>query len=552
MDIAGKKRERNALIWAVVTLLIIGTTLSVTTWQSLRRQTEVEEAHLFYTARAVFLAVESSLRRGPVRQGRDHLTPRTVDLFKDLEQGGDVLFVGIIEPSGGGLLTSHSGASIRLPAGMIQTLFDTGSWTGRVDVGGRIAYVYGKELAPARPMHMGMEDPGPVFLVVGIDQEKQLGAYRGFRYNTMLQAIYMPAAALFVWGLAVNFLSRREQARKAVGLERFQAKLLDNLPDGLLTLDAGGVIRAANPAALDILRRTPEELLGRTAEALPAPVAACLASPVGSSIGRRETRLDDLFLEILCLSLNDEPDNALLVLIRDRTHVRRLEAGLAEAEKLAAVGALAAGVAHEVRNPLSSLRGFAQYFVKKLSGRQPEEEYAKTMVREADRLNRVITDLLFLSRPKTLECTEASLVRVLDELGGLLKLELDRKGVALERRLEAEAVYADPESLKQVLLNLLLNSLDALPDNGPPVIVASGRASGGVWIEVRDQGCGMDSEQSGKAFEPFFTAKVGGTGLGLALVKRFMLDHGGGASLVSEPGRGCTVRLVFPPPPGAC
>ena len=143
---------------------------------------------------------------------------------------------------------------------------------------------------------------------------------------------------------------------------------------------------------------------------------------------------------------------------------------------------------------------------------------------------------------------------MLDDIEGLLKLDLDRKGLRLRRDLETDSVYADAEALKQVLLNLLLNSLDAVPDNGPPLAVASGHGPDGVWIEVRDHGCGMNAAQAAKAFEPFFTAKTAGTGLGLALVKRFMLDHGGEASLTTSPGEGCTVTLRFPaaPPLGEC
>ncbi len=557
MDISEKKRERSTLLWAVFTLTVIGVTLSATTWQTLRRQTEVEEAHLFFSARTVFLAVENSLRRGSVREGENHLTRRTLDLFQELEQDGDVRFVGIIDPQGGGLLTApgKETSPVQLPDAVRTGLVQDGTWSGRVKIGDDIAYVYGKQLAPTRPMHMHMMgDAPPVFLLVGIDVDRQLTAYKGFRYTTVLQTIYMTAAALFIWGLTLGFLSRRRQARKAAGLERFQAKLLDNLPDGLLTVDSTGTIRSANPAALAVLRRKPEELLGRLKTDLPEAVAGCLTSPGQASIGRHEVRQGGSHLEIITLDLADDQDNALLVILRDRTQVRRLETRLAEAEKLAAIGELAAGVAHEVRNPLSSLRGFAQYFVKKLAGKAPEEEYAKTMVREADRLNRVITDLLFLAKPKALQCAETSLGAVLDDIEGLLKLDLDRKGLRLRRDLETDSVYADAEALKQVLLNLLLNSLDAVPDNGPPLAVASGHGPDGVWIEVRDHGCGMNAAQAAKAFEPFFTAKTAGTGLGLALVKRFMLDHGGEASLTTSPGEGCTVTLRFPaaPPLGEC
>jgi signal transduction histidine kinase len=297
-------------------------------------------------------------------------------------------------------------------------------------------------------------------------------------------------------------------------------------------------------------------------------------------------------LEVLALPISNDKDNTCMLIIRDRTLLRNLEKSLINAEKLAAVGTLAAGVAHEVRNPLSSLRGFAQYFVKKLAGRSPEEEYAKTMVREADRLNRVITDLLFLSRPKAIAPHQVELASLLREITVLLRFDLEQKHVDIENTLNATHIFADEEALKQALLNLLLNSLDALevrrelngasvslpqfpgaeadrepakadpavrradenpsfpdpPEPAPPgsLFIISGSTAEGTWIDVRDTGCGMTPAQQSQAFEPFFTAKKRGTGLGLALVHRTMLDHGGSAMIISQPGKGCTVRLFFP------
>ena len=596
MEVADKTKERSTVILAVLTLVVIGLSLLVSTYQMFRHQREAEEQHLYLTTRAVLLSVESSVRRGPVREGENRLSPRTADFFQALEQDGDVLFVGVVDPHGDKLLTSplHGSTPITLPAGMIKEMTDSGEWHGRLALGARGAYVYGKRLEPLRGIPASLRDDfgPPGFLVVGVDTERNLSAYKGFRQNVIFQALYILAAALCTWGLGVSFLSRRDQARKAVALELFQAKLLDNLPDGLITLDAEGQVRSANPAALTILRRESREVLGRPASDLPAGIAACVPRDSDAPKGTdwQIVAQDRAQLEVLALPISNDKENACMLIIRDRTQLRTLEKSLADAEKLAAVGELAAGVAHEVRNPLSSLRGFAQYFVKKLAGRTPEEEYAKTMVREADRLNRVITDLLFLSRPKTLAPQTVELAPLLREITTLLRFDLEQRQVTIDSKLNAPRLFADEEALKQALLNLLLNSLDALeskreappppqppvpenmadgdPEESGPVIVHSGAdplfpslpdptpdsplrivsgfAPGGAWIEIQDTGCGMTHEQQAQAFEPFFTAKKRGTGLGLALVQRTMLDHGGSAMIASEPGKGCAVRLFFP------
>ena len=571
MEIADYSKERSRLITVVLTLVVIGLSLLVSTWQTISHQKDAEEQHLYLSTRAVSLAVESSLRRGPVRAGDNRLTSRTEEFFQALEQDGDVLFVGLIDPEGGRLLTSsvHGNSPVELPTPMLMALFETGEWHGRLVLGKRSSYVYGKQLAQQRPVNISdleKEDTTPVYLVVGIDMEKHLGAYRGLRQNVLFQAAYILAAAIFTWSLGLSLLARREQARKAAALERFQVKLLDNLPDGLITLDSTRVIRSANPAALAILGYAPGRLVGRPVSVLPDAISKALAQngtePLAES-GSAESpastwqrvSMNNKHLEMLILPLVDDEDNAHMLILRDRTRLRRLEKSLADAEKLAAIGSLAAGVAHEVRNPLSSLRGFAQYFVKKLQGHQPEEEYAKTMVREADRLNRVITDLLFLARPKPVAPKLVALKPLIAEIQTLLRFDLEQKNLSITPKIGAVKVYADEDALKQTLLNLLLNSLDALdkntaqkdgPNTEPLLVVASGNTPEGTWIEVRDKGCGMSEDQRKHAFEAFFTAKAHGTGLGLALVQRTMLDHGGRVSIASALGQGSTVRLFFP------
>lgn len=616
MEIADKTKERSTVILAVLTLVIIGLTLIMSTLQAFRHQREAEEQHLFLSTRAVLLSIESSVRRTPVREGGNRLSPQTSEFFQALEQDGDVQFVGIIDENGGKLLTSsvHGSADVELPGSMIREMMREGEWHGRLVLGGRGAYVYGKRLKPLRGMHMSLraELGPPGYLVVGVDMDKHLSAYKGFRQNLILQSVYILAAAVITWGLGLSYLSRREQAKKVIVLENFQAKLLDNLPDGLITLGQDEVVRSANPAALAILKREAKDVLGKSVQELPLRLPCCSFEGIeqGKPVGWQHVSHERAHLEILALPLVSKEENSCLLIIRDRTLLRNLEKSLANAEKLAAVGTLAAGVAHEVRNPLSSLRGFAQYFVKKLAGKTPEEEYAKTMVREADRLNRVISDLLFLGRPKAIAPRQVDLETLAREIITLLRFDLEQKNVGIDLQLNARYIFADEDALKQALLNLLLNSLDALetqglsqkngdtavqiplfsgayqtspasgaeedvpgnqihnspslslnvtpdtaPDDGPSLPqlpqgvrlrIVSGCSSGGTWVEVQDAGCGMTQALQKQAFEAFFTAKEQGTGLGLALVQRTMLDHGGSALIASEAGKGCALRLFFP------
>jgi signal transduction histidine kinase len=240
-----------------------------------------------------------------------------------------------------------------------------------------------------------------------------------------------------------------------------------------------------------------------------------------------------------------------LRLIARRTRLHELEQSLAEAEKKAAVGVLAAGVAHEIRNPLAALRGFAQYFAKKFSGVTPDEEYAKTMVREADRLNRVVTDLLYLARDKAVEKQPVNVSRLVSELAELLRFDLESRQVSLTAGIQVDRLMADADSLKQALLNLVLNSLDAFGDSAAPdqparvIRIHSFESAGWIILEVEDNGRGMTEEQKSKAFDAFYSTKAKGTGLGLSLVDKTLREHGGKVLISSEPGKGCKVSLYF-------
>lgn len=467
MEVADRTKERSTVILAVLTLCIIGLTLIIFTLQTFRHQREAEEQHLFLTTRAVLFSVESSIRRTPLREGASQLTPQTAEFFRALEQDGDVLFVGIVNERDGALLGSSGQPrpGVEIPPAVLAEMMREGEWHGRLRIEGRSAYISGKRLKPLRGLHMSLRDElaPPGFLLVGVDMEEHLSSYKRFRRSVLFQGLYILAAALLTWGLGFSYLSRREQARKAVALENFQAKLLDNIPDGLITLGEDGMVRSANPAALKILKSGAKDVLGKHVGKLPISFPVCLAAGGGRARAEWQHISHGLaYLEVLALPLTQDRENSCLLIIRDRTQMRRLEKSLADAEKLAAVGALAAGVAHEVRNPLSSLRGFAQYFVKKLAGRNPEEEYAKTMVREADRLNRVISDLLFLGRPKAIAPREIELEGLVREINSLLRFDLESKNVFIDVRLDAPRMFADPDALKQALLNLILNSLDAL------------------------------------------------------------------------------------------
>ncbi len=237
--------------------------------------------------------------------------------------------------------------------------------------------------------------------------------------------------------------------------------------------------------------------------------------------------------------------------------VRRLEEEVRRKEKLAAVGNLAAGVAHEIRNPLSSIKGYATYFGQRFPEGSDDREAAAVMVREVDRLNRVITDLIGLSRPSDVRPRPVCLENVVAHVMRLIRQDAEQRNVRLEYRTSRRVpnVLVDSERMGQALLNLCLNALDAMPDGGRMTLVIA-KAKRRVCLMVRDTGKGIDPAAMAHIFDPYFTPKGQGTGLGLAMVHKIVAAHNGEISVYSrlagEDGHGETIfRLWLPLAPKA-
>lgn len=559
-------RETRYLM-PLLAMVLLGLSLVFVTWQNLRHQRQAVEQHMVLAARAVAMGIEGNMAwrmRGPSRMAAPRVSGK--EFLQELLTSPDLVLVGIVGPSGQMMLASEDPESFpTLPLVALETLRDQRQWHGFARHRGQdiLLYVHQLRQPAARHMHETFLPQGyptrdhptrghPSYLVLGLDMREHLVMYNDARRAALWQGGYVLATVVLLWIGAVKLLQRREQGAKVKELEQFQARLVDNLPDGLLTVDAEGVIRGANPSAVALLGGD-GPLPGRRWADLSLNQQASRSEQGTPGMLWRNFSFADRHLEILTVPLRaDERElGGRLVLVRDRTEIKKLEDSLQESERLAAIGRLAAAVAHEIRNPLSALRGFAQFFAGKLAGREPEETYARTMVAEADRLNRVITDLLFLAKPKPPEKSAVRLPELLESVEALLRTDLDRHGIEVRRRFgEEPTVWADPDLLKQCLLNLLMNAIQAVAENkgdGTGVInfnVEPGPE--GLWVVIRDNGPGMDAEQRQRVLEPFYTTRKDGSGLGLAIVHKIVRDHGGRLEITSSPDQGARISMFFP------
>ncbi len=320
-------------------------------------------------------------------------------------------------------------------------------------------------------------------------------------------------------------LRRREQEVRDIRSR--QELLLDELTTGVLVIGADGHVVTLNPAAQRLLG----DVGGRPWRELLNP-------------GRDTTWEErDASGRVLFCSRNALEAGGDVVLVEDVSNIRRMEAEVERMERLAAVGRLAAGLAHEIRNPLASLSGSVQL----LAEDRPDPLFP-LVLGEVDRLNRLVEDFLDVSRPLRLERSEVDLVPLAREVVQTFSHDpryAERVEVGLEL-CDSVLVHGDGGRLRQVLWNLLLNAAQHAPMDGHVQVRLACADQGTAVMEVRDDGVGIPAEDLRSIFDPFYTTRVGGTGLGLATVERIVTAHDGRVSATSEVGEGTCFRVELP------
>jgi len=377
--------------------------------------------------------------------------------------------------------------------------------------------------------------------------------------NRVVGHLAVQVAAFFLVDLLGQLLARRLREQRF-----FTDELLDQLGEGVLAVDAHGHIAYANDEAVRLLALPAGRQQGRlAAEVLVgelgpvhdlltdwrSPLQERLPGPGGRQLVVRVTDLLSSQGQLIGRTL----------LLADETRLRLLEENARRAEHLASLGEMAAGIAHEVRNPLTSLRGCAQELAEIMarSSNPDGRALAGIMVSEADRLGRIVSDFLALSRLRDPRRNRVELGPVLDELRALSQARRDLPpGLKLTINLQSgcPVVDADPDQLRQVLSNLINNAVEALAHTTLPSLMvlvqlaAEDNPLGGQAVEiiVADNGPGIPHDQQERIFTPFFSTKATGTGLGLSLVSRIIRAHEGVLHLASSPGKGTTFTIFLP------
>lgn len=350
----------------------------------------------------------------------------------------------------------------------------------------------------------------------------------------------------------------RRSRRLLQDARAFASEVVTSLPVGLLTTDPDGRVALTNETASGLLGIGSEKLAGTPLPDIGGLDWESYASELahGESVLERETELTDASGKRTPVSLSasrivNEEGLFLghLFILRDLGEIKRLQEQVRRNERLSALGNLAAGIAHEIRNPLSSIKGFATYLAGKIKTEGPDKEAAKVMIQEVDRLNRVVSELLEFAKPGQPVLKNEDVNAVIERALRLCGSDASGKGVEV-RFLKVEAlppVPLDAERMTQALLNLFLNAIQAMDRNGMLEVSAHREGSPGrLAVRIADTGKGMAPDVIANIFNPYFTTRPSGTGLGLAIVHRVVEGHGGEIKVESQPGTGTTFTILLP------
>ncbi len=349
-------------------------------------------------------------------------------------------------------------------------------------------------------------------------------------------------------------------------------EIFSSFGDGLIVLGADRNILGINSASESITGLSAEVVLGHPLEEAFAKNAELLsllrpAIEEGRALTLREipwkrvrhVRPATVDLSVTPLFGEEGDLNGWILVLRDISPVKDLQEEIRKTDRLAMLGTIAAGLAHEIKNPLGGIRGAAQLLEReKLS----DESMAclKIVTKEVDRIDRMVRQLLLLGRPRDLTLEPVNINELLESLLLLQKVPFELKGIRLFREFDPSLppVWGDADELRQAFLNFLQNALEAVPTFGGTIRIrsrmvtdfairgtAGRRASRFVMVEIQDNGEGISEEDLTKIFTPFFSTKKSGSGLGLAIAQRVVNEHGGMLKVQSHPGEGTTVQTTL-------
>jgi two-component system sensor histidine kinase PilS (NtrC family) len=384
-----------------------------------------------------------------------------------------------------------------------------------------------------------------------------------------IQSVGLFDIAFFVVGLLSAKLAERQShadvrlmatTQTLANLRALHERIVESIRSGVVTTDLQGRIYTFNAAAEEITGYDEEIVRGEEvaiffgdiSDDITQSLRAAAAGEVNPRFEANCLTADGLRLRlgfsISPLVAESGETTGIIIAFQDLTRIRALEETSRRQDRLAAIGRMAASIAHEIRNPLAAMRGSIQMLHAEMDGDAAQGELMEIILRESDRLNRIIADFLTYARPRSIVRSQTDVCELLRETFTLLRHSPEVKQgqvLAVDLPHATLLAYVDAEQLRQVFWNLARNALQAMPEGGTLGAKLKRNGNGRLQITFIDTGCGMAAEQVEHLFEPF-SSTTGGSGLGLSIVYQIIRDHGGTINVRSREGQGTTITIDLP------
>jgi two-component system, NtrC family, sensor histidine kinase HydH len=567
------------ILASTVILLIVVIVLAV---QNTNREKRYMSKILREKGAALIRAVEAGARTGMM--GMMWRGRQIQRLLEETAKLPDVVYMAVVDPHG--LAVAHSDPSeIGKPFRANQKLIHLGpdmEENGELvhtDTHGYVFEVH-RRFQPLRigrrhgggRMHdmMGWPDSHPeeadswfnrldeeqFLIVAGLDVAPFEEAIREDIRTTVVLSVILLLLG-FGGFVSIFWMYSYRSAKKSLqDTSAFANEVVTHLPVGLIATDHLGRVTFFNPAAAKISGLAADRVKTHAPDQiLPLPLW-CLKQELDRGATITEKELECTFtggrtvpLSVSATRIVNEAGDFVgqILILRDLGEVRRLQDEIRRQEKLVALGGLAAGVAHEIRNPLSSIKGLATYFAAQFEDGSESKQAAGVMIQEVDRLNRVISELLDFARPTDLSRNITELAPLIDRSIQLIQQEAGNQNIHIQTHIADDLcpVSIDADRIAQCLLNIFLNAIQAMENGGTLTVRCHMGDNRQAHIVINDTGPGIAPDHLNKIFDPYFTTKNKGTGLGLAIVHKIAEAHHARLKVESTPGAGATFTLCL-------
>ena len=340
-----------------------------------------------------------------------------------------------------------------------------------------------------------------------------------------------------------------QSTNKLKNLKEFNEDILRSTTTGIISVDQDGEVISINRAAKNILKKESEQ----------EKIFMKLKNMTIKSLNKNERynkimefsieQVESLIIEVnTSLLTNEEGEiNGALCSFNDITQRRKIEERIKEIDRLSSLGEIAAGLAHEIRNPLTGIKTSIEVLENRINDKSSNQLCAN-VVSEINRMNTLISDILNFSNPKNPQLKLIDVKNIIEETLMLMEEQFKNNNIQIKKKYGQEKLYAkiDPEQLKQILINLYMNAINAISKKGKIEIFLRVINENKIKISIKDDGKGIKDEDISKIFDPFFSTSAKGTGLGLAVVKRLVLENKGKIDIKSVVGKGTNVEIILP------